>query len=32
MDFYRALNGGSGRNTSFQIVRDGTEVTIGLQV
>ena len=32
MDFYRALNEGPGRNTSFQIVRDGTEVTIGLQV
>ena len=32
MDFYRALNEGSGRNASFQIVRDGTEVTIGLQV
>jgi S1-C subfamily serine protease len=32
MDFYRALNEGSGRNMSFQIVRDGTEVTIGLQV
>jgi serine protease Do len=31
MDFYRDLNEGSGRNTSFQIVRDGTEVTIGLQ-
>ena len=32
MDFYRALNEGSGRTASFQIVRDGTEVTIGLQV
>jgi serine protease Do len=32
MDFYRALNQGSGRTASFQIVRDGTEVTIGLQV
>jgi serine protease Do len=31
MDFYRALNEGSGKNASFQIVRDGTEVTIGLQ-
>jgi serine protease Do len=31
MDFYRELNEGSGRNASFQIVRDGTEVTIGLQ-
>jgi S1-C subfamily serine protease len=31
MDFYRALNEGSGRNAAFQIVRDGTEVTIGLQ-
>jgi serine protease Do len=31
MDFYRALNTGSGRNASFQLVRDGTEVTIGLQ-
>jgi serine protease Do len=30
MDFYRALDSSSGRNTSFQIVRDGTEVTIGL--
>ena len=32
MDFYRALNEGSGRNASFKIMRDGTEVTIGLQV
>jgi serine protease Do len=31
LDFYRALNDGSGRNASFQIVRDGTEVTIGMQ-
>jgi serine protease Do len=31
MDFYRALNEGSGRNVSFQIVRDGTEITVGLQ-
>jgi serine protease Do len=31
LDFYRALNEGSGRNASFQIVRDGTEVTIGPQ-
>ena len=31
MDFYRALNTGTGRSASFQIVRDGTEVTIGLQ-
>jgi serine protease Do len=31
MDFYRALNAGSGKTTQFQIVRDGTEVTIGLQ-
>jgi len=28
MDFYRALN--ETRNASFQIVRDGTEITIGL--
>lgn len=32
MDFFRALNEGSGKSASFQIVRDGTEVTIGLQV
>ena len=28
MDFYRALN--ENRNASFQIVRDNTEITIGL--
>lgn len=32
MDFYRALNEGSGSNASFKIVRDGTEITVGLQV
>ena len=32
MDFFRALNEDSGKSASFQIVRDGTEVTIGLQV
>jgi len=31
LDFFRALNEGAGRNASFQIVRDGTEVTIGMQ-
>jgi S1-C subfamily serine protease len=31
MDFYRALNEGAGTDASFKIVRDGTEVTIGLQ-
>ncbi len=31
MDFFRALNEGAGASASFQIVRDGTEVTIGLQ-
>jgi serine protease Do len=31
MDFYRALNEGSGTNASFKIVRDGTEITVGLQ-
>jgi serine protease Do len=31
MDFYRALNEG-GTNASFKIVRDGTEITVGLQV
>jgi serine protease Do len=32
MDFYRALNEGPGTNASFKIVRDGTEITVGLQV
>jgi serine protease Do len=32
MDFYQALNEGSGTNASFKIVRDGTEITVGLQV
>ncbi len=31
MDFFRALNEGSTKSASFQIVREGTEVTIGLQ-
>jgi len=31
MDFYRALNEGSGKSATFQIVREGTEVTIGLK-
>ncbi len=31
MDYYRALNERAGRNVSFQIVRDGTEISIGLQ-
>ena len=32
MDFYRALNEGAGTDASFKIVRDGTEMTVGLQV
>ncbi|MGO9310531.1 MAG: Do family serine endopeptidase [Spirochaetia bacterium] len=31
LDYFRALNEGSGWSATFQIVRDGTEVTIGLQ-
>jgi S1-C subfamily serine protease len=30
MDYYRALNTGSGRSVMFTIERDGTEITIGL--
>ena len=30
LDYYRALKEGSGKTMSFQIVRDGTEVSIGL--
>jgi serine protease Do len=30
MDYFRALNEGTGWSASFQIVRDGAEVTIGL--
>jgi hypothetical protein len=29
MDFYRALNGSTGKVT-FKLVRDGTEVTVSL--
>ncbi len=30
MDYYKALNAGSGRGVTFTIERDGTEVNIGL--
>jgi Do/DeqQ family serine protease len=30
MDYYRALNGGSGRNVMFTIERGGSEISIGL--
>ncbi len=30
LDFYRALNDSSGGTASFQVVRDGTQITIGL--
>jgi serine protease Do len=29
-DYYKALNQGSGRHATFQIVRDGTDISIGL--
>ena len=30
LDYYRALNGNSGRNVMFTIERDGSEISIGL--
>ncbi len=30
LDYYRALNGNSGRNVMFTIKRDGSEISIGL--